>query len=783
MNPMAPPPSRPEELQRLAATLGVALPYRADFAPLTAPIEISGFSSENRMVALPMEGCDAEPDGSPSGLTYRRYHRIASGGYGIIWFEATAVAREGRSSDHALWLHEKTVARFADLVATIRETARAAGRQNVLCILQLTHAGRYARVDGRARPVVAHRVPALDQAQGLGADFPLVTDEKLDALQDDFVRTAQLAIAAGFDGVDMKCCHGYLVSSLLGAHRREGRYGGSYENRTRFVRETTRKLKNALPGIFLASRMNVWDGLDFPYGWGASCKKNGGPDLAEPKRLVQELAADGIALFGITIGLPRFDPHHNRPSSHYMGATKTDEHPLTGIARFIGISAAMQKAIPSTPVVSAGLAWLGGHMPHVAAGILSEGGATLAGFGRGIYATPNAPHDLSAGRPLKQPCTTCSKCSFLMKHGKPAGCVVRDSAVYLPAYQELVRAGKAFAPAPAGSRPRAVLLCEKPRNIDYVYGCGRREELARLVDLHPDVLNKSELLRQAEKFAGLKYIFTTWGMPVLTEEELSWFPELKAVFYAAGSVKFFAAPFLKKGVAVISAAETNGQPVAAFVASQILLGCKGYFRNTGDCRDAGKRIAGGCHSGPGIDRARVALISTGRITVQVIELLKPHELEIVAFNPYLSHAEADALGITKVSLEDAFRTADVISNHLPDIPETKRMLTAAHFSAMKPGAVFINTGRGAQIVEADLIRVFTGRTDLTALLDVTDPEPPQPDSPLYTLPNIHLTSHIAGSLGTEVVRMADTVMDDFKRMESKGAPRFAVTLEMLEKMA
>ena len=188
--------------------------------------------------------------------------------------------------------------------------------------------------------------------------------------------------------------------------------------------------------------MNVWDGLEYPYGWGVcqdgsrysgSCE----PDMTEPKRLVLELVGMGVSLFGITLGIPKLDPGHNRPSAQYMGASISGEHPLVGVGRFIRMTTEIQKCIPGIPVVSAGLAWLGRHMSPVAAGMIKDGGCMLAGFGRGALASPGLPDDIANKSGPKNICTTCSKCSFLFCHDNPAGCVIWDKEMYLQRYQDL----------------------------------------------------------------------------------------------------------------------------------------------------------------------------------------------------------------------------------------------------------------------------------------------------------------------------------------------------------
>jgi phosphoglycerate dehydrogenase-like enzyme len=257
-------------------------------------------------------------------------------------------------------------------------------------------------------------------------------------------------------------------------------------------------------------------------------------------------------------------------------------------------------------------------------------------------------------------------------------------------------------------------------------------------------------------------------------------PRLRAVFYAAGTVQPFARPLLERGVTVVSAWHANAAPVAEFTLAQILLATKGYWRNAGRSRE---RRGWGHESGPGNFGETIALLGMGAVGRAVVQLLKPFQLKVIVFDPFLSDADAARLGVERVGLEEAFARGIVVSNHLADKPETKKLLGEPLFRAMRPGATFINTGRGATVDEAALIRVFGDEPSLTALLDVTDPEPPVEGSPLFDLRNVHLTSHIAGAVGDEVVRMADLCIEEFEAWIAGKPLRYAVTLPMLDRMA
>lgn len=332
-------------------------------------------------------------------------------------------------------------------------------------------------------------------------------------------------------------------------------------------------------------------------------------------------------------------------------------------------------------------------------------------------------------------------------------------------------------------RMKAAFLCNNPENIERVFGMGRRERLASIVALYPEVITEKTIAQHLDCLKDCECIFSTWGMPVLRDEIVDQMRALRTVFYAAGSVRSFAGSYIDRGVAVVSAWAANGRPVAAFTLAQILLSCKGYFRNTVGCRNPEARISGVVPTGPGIFGARVAIIGAGQIGRQVIELLKPFGIDVSVVDPHLSAESARQLSVVLVSMEDAFSTASVISNHVPDLPETRGIFNADLFRMMVDGATFINTGRGAQVVEEDLVKIAKERSDLTFLLDVTDPEPPVRSSLLYTLPNVQLSSHIAGSIGNEVVNMADCVIEELCRWLLHQPLRYAVTAEMLETMA
>ncbi len=285
----------------------------------------------------------------------------------------------------------------------------------------------------------------------------------------------------------------------------------------------------------------------------------------------------------------------------------------------------------------------------------------------------------------------------------------------------------------------------------------------------------------------VEYLFSTWGLPELTPEEIRrHFPALKAVFYAAGSVKGFAPAFLDCGVAVFSAWAANGVPVAECAAAEIILANKGFFGGAQTYRktksqDKGREKSFECF--PGNYNTNVGIIGAGMIGKLVIQRLKAYQLNVLVFDPFLSQEAAEQLGVQKCSLETLFESCQTVSNHLADKPETVGMLDYSLFSRMKPNAVFINTGRGAQVVEADLIRALTEEPDRFAVLDVTDPEPPREDSPLYSMENVILSPHLTGSFGNEFERMARHMLTEYDLFCAGKPTHYSITGEMLKTMA
>jgi phosphoglycerate dehydrogenase-like enzyme len=316
-----------------------------------------------------------------------------------------------------------------------------------------------------------------------------------------------------------------------------------------------------------------------------------------------------------------------------------------------------------------------------------------------------------------------------------------------------------------------------------VWGPGQRSALRLHVDVEDRVWTADDLERAGEARRGVEVVFSTWGMPLLSARALEALPDLKAVFYAAGSVRSFAAPLWERGITVVSAWQANAVPVAEFTLAHIILALKQYWPHVRVLREEGN--AGGWRPlpMPGVYGATVGLVSLGVIGRRVVDALRGFDVQCVAYDPFFNREEARSLGVELRSLEDVFFTADVVSIHTPWLKETEGLITGRLVESMKPGATLINTSRGAVVAEAEMAAVLQRRPDLTAVLDVTHPEPPEEGSLLYSLPNVLLTPHIAGSVGLEVQRMADWMVEECAAWREGRPLRFAVTEEMASRMA
>ncbi len=329
---------------------------------------------------------------------------------------------------------------------------------------------------------------------------------------------------------------------------------------------------------------------------------------------------------------------------------------------------------------------------------------------------------------------------------------------------------------------KAAFFYEYPARDGDVFGGGRREQIAELVTLFPKVVTGATFAVHAPALTEVEVIFATWGMPALTEEQLAQLPALEAVFYAGGNVKSFAQPLVDHHIVLVSAWAINAIATAQMALSQVLLTCRGYFRSVR--RYAQSRDLGAAKDFQRVGAAGeiIGVIGMGWIGRRLTAELRRLGFRVLASDPFLSRERAQELGVEKVSLEELFRRSYIVTNHIPDLPSTKQLLGASLFEAMRDGATFINTGRGAQIVEAHMVRVLKARPDLTALLDVTDPEPAAASSPLWTLPNVVLSPQIGGTIGDEVTRLSDAMIEEFVAWNAGKPLRYQVTKEILETM-
>jgi phosphoglycerate dehydrogenase-like enzyme len=330
------------------------------------------------------------------------------------------------------------------------------------------------------------------------------------------------------------------------------------------------------------------------------------------------------------------------------------------------------------------------------------------------------------------------------------------------------------------------VCAEGSGRVDYVYKMGRREKFETELEILPEIVTESNLERHRDFLREAEVIIATWDIVPLSAEQIAaYFPKLRLVLYGAGSVQGFARPFLNRGVRVSSGWVAMSIPVMEFTVSVILLANKGYFQSLLKYKTAGFTAAKDMCSNlyPGSFETRVGLLGVGVIGSAVAGRLKQSNLELVAYDPYLGDEKARALGVRKVSPEELFSTCQTISNHMAHNRETEGMLTYRLFSMMRDYATFVNSARGASLVEADLVRALKEKPTRTAVLDVSWPEPVAEGHEFLTLPNVFLSPHIAGYADREVLRLADYMFDELKRFKAGEPLAYEVTLPMLATMA
>ncbi|NMP37968.1 MAG: flavin oxidoreductase/NADH oxidase [Clostridiales bacterium] len=398
---------------------------------LETPVTIYGREIKNRILFQPMEGCDAE-NGAVGELARRKYLRFAHAAPGIIWFEATAVTPEGRANPRQMFLNDSTKESFRSLISDIKRISFEEHGFSPVIIAQLTHSGRFSKPEGTPAPIVAYRNSLWEKGK-LEQPYVIASDEYCAALPEKYARAAALASYAGFDGIDVKCCHGYLLDEFLSATQRPGRYGGSLENRTRLFFECIDSVKKSIPdNMFVTTRLNACDCFDYPFGFGVDEKNQ--IDLSETKIIIEQLRRRGIELINITLGNPYLIPHVNRPWN------KGPEDGSVSLERIYEVTKSISQSFPDLKFAMSGLSYEGENAVSYASRIIRNSIASFAGFGRMTLAYPEFFRDsIEHGAPdPSKVCLKCGKCTELMRAGTVSGCAVRDSETYMPYYKKYV---------------------------------------------------------------------------------------------------------------------------------------------------------------------------------------------------------------------------------------------------------------------------------------------------------------------------------------------------------
>jgi 2,4-dienoyl-CoA reductase-like NADH-dependent reductase (Old Yellow Enzyme family) len=458
----------PGELAEYLRGLGVTVPLdeqvlsAAEGSPLAEPIRIGDFTVGNRWCIHPMEGWDASADGSPTEHTVRRWRHFGESGAKLIWGgEAFAVRHEGRANPQQLCYRSENVAAIRDLrrslVTAHTERFGAAAADDLLVGLQLTHSGRFCRPNekGKLEPRIAYHHPVLDGKFGIRPDDDAVVlrDEEIRGIVDDYVRSAQMAQQVGFQFVDVKHCHGYLGHEFLSAFTRPGPYGGSLENRSRFLREIIAGIRGECPGLMIGVRLSVFDfpayypdpaqsgggklgpGIphDFatPYcGFGCDRQNPLAIDLTEPVRLLRTLRDEfGVELLNLSAGSPYYNPHIQRPAFYPPSdGYQPPEDPVVGCCRQIEAVRQVKEQVPGVPIVGTGYTYFQEFLPHVAQAVVGRGWVDVVGLGRMVLSYWDLPADVLSGAALqtKRLCRTFSDCTSGPRNGLISGCYPLD---------------------------------------------------------------------------------------------------------------------------------------------------------------------------------------------------------------------------------------------------------------------------------------------------------------------------------------------------------------------
>ena len=446
-------------------SLGLSIPcdetiLGGEESPLRMPLVRGGIKIGNRIAVQPMEGWDAAPDGNPTENTLRRWRRFGQSGAKLIWGgEAVAVSHSARANPHQLVIGPHTRAGLAQLrAALIEEHRQISGSDDGLLIgLQLTHSGRYCRPNAHDRPEprILYHHPILDRRLNLPRDYPLVTDAQIEGIVEDFHRAARAARDLGFDFVDIKHCHGYLGHEFLSARTREGKYGGSLENRTRFLREVVEGIRSGAPGLGIAVRLSAFDSVPFrpdpaqssngkpgpgvpedyealiPYCWGFGVdpRKPTDTDFTETVEFLALLERLEVRLVNLTAGSPYYTPHIQRPALYPPSdGYQPPEDPLIGVARQMHATKELKARFPGLIIVGSGYSYLQDFLPHVAQAAVRSGWVDAMGLGRMVLTYPELLWDATEQRAIehKRICRTFSDCTTAPRNGLPSGCYPLD---------------------------------------------------------------------------------------------------------------------------------------------------------------------------------------------------------------------------------------------------------------------------------------------------------------------------------------------------------------------
>ena len=417
---------------------------------LAQPIEVEGVRVGNRFCILPMEGWDGTASGEPSDLTRRRWRNFGASGAKLMWGgEAVAVRHDGRANPNQLMLTpdtQKSIAALGrELIATHRERFGSNADSDLYLGLQITHSGRYARPDkwDTSSPLAACHHPILDKRFPNGVR--VFTDDELDRLVDDYIRAARLAFECGYRFVDAKACHGYLGHELLGATTRPGKYGGSLENRMRFITQLIDGIRSAVPGLGIVVRVSIFDlvphrknaaGVGVPEqttgqepGFGLLKNEDMDGALSDGRRLLMHLESLGIRWICISAGSPYYNPHIQRPAFFPpLDGYEPPEDPLRGVARHIDATARLKAEFPNLVFVGSGYSYLQEWLPNVGQYNVGRGLTDFVGLGRVVLSYPDLPADVLNGRPLRRAsiCRTFSDCTTGPRMGMVSGCYPLD---------------------------------------------------------------------------------------------------------------------------------------------------------------------------------------------------------------------------------------------------------------------------------------------------------------------------------------------------------------------